>query len=100
MGRVHERRFSASSSESLHLLVAAEARVPDIGASRGFCVPLVRRLPSGNLPTPARVPDNVPCFAFFLVFGLLGDLRRTEQLFWEESSSDLSDQIRKKGRES
>src|ERR1700733_9706585 len=48
---------------------------------------------------PPRVSDNVPCFAFFRAFDLLDVLRRTERLFWEESSSDLSGQIRKRGRE-
>ena len=33
MGKVHEKVLSESSSESLHLVVAAEARVPDTGAS-------------------------------------------------------------------
>jgi hypothetical protein len=48
---------------------------------------------------PPRVPDNVPCSAFLRAFGLLDVLRRTERLFWEESSSDLSGQTRKRGRE-
>jgi hypothetical protein len=48
---------------------------------------------------PPRVPDNISCFAFFQAFGLLDVLRCTERLFWEESSSDLSDQTRKRDRE-
>jgi hypothetical protein len=51
MGKVHEKAFSGSSSESLHLVVAAEGRVPDTGISRGYRVPLVQRLPSGP-PNP------------------------------------------------
>jgi hypothetical protein len=56
MGKEHEKRFSGSSSESLHLLVVAEARVPVTGASRGYRVPLVQRLPSGSRPTPQPIP--------------------------------------------
>jgi hypothetical protein len=51
MGKEHEKRFSGSSSESLHLLVVAEARVPVTGASRGYRVPLVQRLLSGSCLT-------------------------------------------------